>query len=119
MAVDDVGTRAGDKGAELGEREKVGGTGIAGDAGLADAQRPAARYARKGLIDAFRARGAVEEDPDFVTKRRLRRSEVDDMAKQAAERRPQHMDDFQFFRNHARNRPPRGSSGETPRRRVY
>ena len=88
VAVDHVGTRAGDKGAEFGEREKVGGTGIAGDAGLADAKRPAAGNARKGLIDAFGARVAVEEDPDFMTKRRLRRGEVDDMAKQAAERAP-------------------------------
>ena len=119
MAVDHVGPRAADEGAEFGEREEVRGTGIAGDARVADAKRQAAGNARKGLLDAFAARVAVEEHPDFVTESRLPGGEVDDMTKQAADGRAQHMDNSQLLRDHALDRPPRGGGGKTPRSRVY
>ncbi len=92
----DVGLEFADPSHEVMQRERVAEVWVAMNEASADAETQIALDAGQRTFDMLAARERIEIEANFMATRHLFAGEVDDMAKQAAQRRAKHMKDAQF-----------------------
>ena len=81
----------------MGEREKIAGIGVAAHRNAREAERERRLERSQRVFGARRRRCAVGDQADAVAARDLLARQIEHMAKQAADRRAEHMQDIQWI----------------------
>ena len=98
VAVHDIGLEIRQAARNTHERGNVGGVGQTVHRGPHHAEREMWREVAEDLVGARAARAGIDDEPDAMAAFDLLAREIDHMPKQAAERRPQDMDDLEARR---------------------
>ena len=90
------------------QREDIGRTELAGDGDTLQTEREMRKKLGKSRIGTRAAGRRIDDEADAVAARGLAAGDVNDMAKQAAERRPQDVQDLQAWRRRGTRHLGRG-----------